>query len=65
MDELQSILREFAASEWELISIPAQQWLAGNPDKEALRRAIRQADDLCGNCGCKLDPLYIRALDLL
>lgn len=65
MDELQSILREFVASDWKLISVPAQQWLAGNLDKEALRRAIRRADDLCGNCGCKLDSLYKRALDLL
>ena len=27
--------------------------------------AIEEADRLCGNCGCALDPLYKRVLTLL
>ncbi|MCI8361334.1 MAG: hypothetical protein HFE86_08380 [Clostridiales bacterium] len=65
MDELKSIMEKFAASGWELISVPAQQWLDGNFDKDALLSAIKQADQECGSCGCDLDPLYKRALQLL
>ncbi|MCD7873001.1 MAG: hypothetical protein LUG21_06885 [Clostridiales bacterium] len=65
MDELKSIMEKFAASGWELISVPAQQWLDGNPDAETLTAAIKQADEECGNCGCELDPLYKKALELL
>lgn len=31
----------------------------------ALVLAIRQVDKEYGNCGCELDPLYKRALELL
>ena len=31
----------------------------------ALIEAIRQADAVCGRCGCELDPLYRRAIALL
>lgn len=65
MEELKSIMERFAASGWELISIPAQQWLDGKADKEALASAIRQAEKECGSCGCELDPLYQRALELI
>ena len=65
MEELKSIMEKFAASGWELISVPAQQWLDGKRDKETLMAAIKQADKECGNCGCDLDPLYKRALTLL
>ena len=48
-----------------LISVPAQQWLVGKADKDTLVSAINQADKECGSCGCNLDPLYKRALELL
>lgn len=65
MEELKAIMEKFAASGWDLISVPAQQWLDGSFDKEALVTAIKQADKECGSCGCDLDPLYKRALELL
>ena len=65
MEELKSIMQKFVASGWDLIAIPAQQWLDGHSDKESLISAIKQADEECGSCGCELDPLYKRALELL
>ena len=65
MEELKAIMEKFAASGWDLIAAPAQQWLDGNADKDNLVSAIRQADTECGSCGCELDPLYKRALELL
>ena len=65
MEELKSIMEKFAASDWDLIADPEQQWLDGEADKNALVSAIKQADKECGNCGCELDPLYKRALELL
>ena len=65
MDELKSIMQKFVASGWDLIAIPAQQWLDGKFDKDTLVAAIKQADKECGVCGCELDPLYKRALELL
>ena len=65
MVELRTIMEKFAASEWDLISVPAQQWLHGNFDKDTLVSAIQQADKECGSCGCDFDPLYKRALELL
>ncbi|MGN1251159.1 MAG: hypothetical protein ACI4XW_13875 [Candidatus Spyradocola sp.] len=65
MEELRTIMEAFVASGWVLISVPAQQWLNGTADREALVAAIRQADAECGSCGCALDPLYKRALELL
>ena len=49
MEELKTIMEKFAASGWDLISVPA----------------IKQADKECGSCGCNLDPLYKRVLELL
>lgn len=63
--DLQSIMEKFAVSGWDLISVPAQQWLDGKADKAALQSAIQQADELCGSCGCEFDPLYKKALELL
>ncbi len=63
--ELKSIIEKFAVSGWDLIAIPAQQWLDGNADKTALITAIKQADIECGSCGCDFDPLYKKALELL
>lgn len=65
MKELRTIIKKFAASGWDLIASPAKQWLAGTVDKKALIIAIKEADKQCGNCGCELDPLYKRALELL
>lgn len=65
MDELKSIMQKFAASGWDLIAVPAQQWLDGEYDKDTLVSAMKQADQECGSCGCELDPLYKRALELL
>ena len=65
MEELKTIMQKFVASGWDLIAIPAQQWLDGKADKESLISAIKQADEECGSCGCELDPLYKRALELL
>ena len=48
-----------------LLSIPAQQWLDGKADKDTLISAFKQANEKCGSCGCDLDPLYKRALELL
>lgn len=65
MEELKTIMEKYAASDWDLISVPAQQWLDGKADKDALVSAIKQADKECGSCGCNLDPLYKRTLELL
>ncbi len=65
MEELKFIMEKFVASGWDLITIPAQKWLDGKADKASLISAIEQADKECGNCGCDLDPLYQRALELL
>ncbi len=65
MEELKIIMEKFAASGWESIAIPAQQWLNGKADRDALVTAIKIADQQCGSCGCELDPLYKRALELL
>lgn len=65
MEESKFIMEKFVASGWDLISIPAQQWLEGKADKDTLVSAIKQADKECGSCGCELDPLYKRALELI
>ena len=65
MEELKSIMEKFVAAEWDLISVPAQQWLDGEYDKDVLISAIKQADKECGSCGCELDSLYKRALELI
>lgn len=65
MEELRMIMEKFSASGWDLIANPAQAWLEGKENREALISAIKQADKECGSCGCDLDPLYKRALELL
>lgn len=64
MDELKTIMKRFVASGWDLIAAPSQAWLDGHGNKMALVSAIEQADVECGSCGCDLDPLYKRALEL-
>lgn len=63
IDELKSIMEKFAASGWDLISVPAQQWLDGKSNVTELISAITKADEQCGTCGCDFDPLYKKALD--
>ncbi len=65
MEELKSIMEKLAASGWDLIAVPAQQWLDGRADRDTLVSAIREADEQCGSCGCEFDPLYKRALELI
>ena len=65
MGEIKIIMQKFVASGWNLIADPAQEWLDGKSNKDTLISAIKQADKECGNCGCELDPLYKRALELL
>ena len=65
MEELKAIMEKFAESGWELISVPAQEWLNGTADIESLIAAVQQADEECGSCGCDMDPLYKRAMELL
>lgn len=65
MNELKEILEKFVSSGWDLIASPSQVWLDGKENKDELISAIKEADAECGNCGCELDPLYKRALELL
>ena len=65
MEELSKIMEKFAASGWDLISIPTHAWLKGESNKDTLIASIKQADRECGSCGCELDPLYKRSLELL
>ena len=65
MEEFRQIMETFAASGLELIAVPAQAWLEGRSDPAALNAALQQADKECGSCGCRLDPLYKRALALI
>ena len=58
-------LGKFISSGWALIADPARKWLEKGGDPAALIEAIRQADAVCGRCGCELDPLYRRAIALL
>lgn len=47
MEELEAIMQKFAASGWDLIAVPAQEWLDGKADKDTLVSAIKQADKEC------------------
>lgn len=58
-------MEKFVVCGWDLISVPAQQWLDGKADRVALLSAIKQADRAYGSCGCDLGLLYKRALELL
>lgn len=65
MEDLNMILKHFAASGWDLIAMPARRWLDGQGERAELIAAIQQAERECGGCGCEMDPLYQRALELL
>jgi general stress protein 26 len=62
--ELTKILVKFSESSWALIAEPSKEYLAGANNKNALLRAIEQAKQECGRCGCEYDPLYSRVLAL-
>jgi len=67
-NELVTIVEKFAESGWDLIDLPAKNWLAANGSADAaaeLTKAVAQADKDCGSCGCEFDPLYKKALGLL
>lgn len=67
-EELTGIVQKFADCGWDVIDAPAKAWLnAGGAEAEtaALITATEQADKECGSCGCEMDPLYKRALELL
>jgi hypothetical protein len=63
--ELEKILKKFVDSEWDLISVPAKAYLDGKIGKAELLKAVKEADKECGSCGCELDPLYKRAIQLI
>ena len=69
--ELVSVVTKFAESGWDLIDAPAKTWLDAKNDTEiksaeaALIAAVKQADVDCGSCGCEMDSLYKKALELL
>ncbi len=62
--ELRSILKRFADSGWELISLTANAYLCGESCKDELISAVEQANEECGSCGCEYDALYRRFLAL-
>ncbi|MDP4144330.1 MAG: hypothetical protein Q8936_07595 [Bacillota bacterium] len=64
MEELKIILKKFSESGWDLIAIPSKAYLEGNGTKEDLIRAIEQADQECGNCGCEFDSMYKKCIEL-
>lgn len=36
MEELKAIMQKFVASGWDLIAVPAQEWLDGKSNKDIL-----------------------------
>ena len=61
-NELTGIAKQFVDSGWDVIDAPAKVWLAATTD---LIAAAEKADTECGSCGCEMDPLYKKALNLL
>lgn len=64
-DELKNILTKFSESGWDLIDSISKEYLENGTNKDNLINAIKTADLECGSCGCEMDPLYKRALELL
>ena len=64
INELQEIILKFSESGWELIAAPSRHWLAGVDNVDELVAAVEQAGKECGGCGCEMDPLYKRFLEL-
>ncbi len=44
MEELKSIMLKFVASDWDLLSVPAQQRLDGKADKGAFFAEVSDCD---------------------
>jgi len=65
MGNLKAILEKFINSGWDLIACPSKAYLEGKTSKEELLKAIKQADEQCGSCGCEFDPLYKECINLL
>ncbi|QAA33460.1 hypothetical protein [Clostridium manihotivorum] len=65
MEELNVILGKFVESGWDLIAVPSKAYLDGTGSREELVKSVEQADKECGSCGCELDPLYKKCLQLL
>lgn len=66
--ELVDIVTKFTESGWGVIDAPSRAWLANRSDataRTALVAAVKEADAVCGSCGCEFDPLYKRALEIL
>ena len=67
--ELTNIIKQFADSGWDVIDAPAKLWIEYNGNCEDTTKdlitALKQADKECGSCGCEMDSLYKKALDLL
>ena len=63
--ELVDVLIKLSESGWDLIDVACLAFLNGADNKEDLIKALKQADEECGDCGCKYDPLYKIALTLL
>ena len=63
--ELVDVLIKLSESGWDLIDVPCLAFLNGADNKEDLIKALKQADEECGDCGCEYDPLYKIALTLL
>lgn len=57
-NKIKEILVKFAESGWDLIAKPANDMLNNNGDKEIFLKAVKLADDECGNCGCEYDAMY-------
>ena len=57
ISQFSSFLRSFPAQ--GQTAIPVLSWSG------YLVSAIKQADKECGSCGCELDPLYKKALELI
>jgi hypothetical protein len=64
MEELKVILQKFAESGWDVIATPSSAYLDGSGTKEDLIKAIEQADQECGNCGCEFDSMYKKCIEL-
>jgi hypothetical protein len=67
-ERMTELATKFAESGWDVIDAPAKKWLSVTDccdTNNELIKALKQADEECGSCGCEMDPLYKEALTLL
>jgi hypothetical protein len=67
-EKVNELVKKFAESGWDVIDAPAKKWLEVidcTDSTEKLIKALKQANEECGSCGCEMDPLYKEALILL